>query len=318
MWNMGNSFTPNVLVRRWTLSLFLLTMVVAGAYVYISRNLESFIHLSFVEPAAIVIIILLFISNYLAIGLSTDILHRHMGVPLTYYESFALSIITGFYNLITPFKGGMAARAVYLKKRHNFSYTDFVATLAASYIIIFLAASIVGMASTYLIYAWYGVFSWILFGIFAAIFLPLAAIVVFSPRFREPEHRWLGKVVRVVNGWHLIKGNPRVIGGITLLSIAQLAVGALMLSLQFRVFGIEVPFVKALFLSATGSLSLLIAITPAGLGISEAVTVFSALTIGITPAESLSAAILGRLVSVVVLFILGPIFSYLLIRPLQR
>ncbi|MBU0977334.1 MAG: hypothetical protein KKD18_02880 [Nanoarchaeota archaeon] len=46
----------------------------------------------------------------------------------------------------------------------------------------------------------------------------------------------------------------------------------------------------------------------------RAIVVFSASTIGISTAESLSAALLGRAVSLVVLFVLGPIFSYVLLR----
>ncbi|MFH1801924.1 MAG: hypothetical protein ABH864_00565 [archaeon] len=48
--------------------------------------------------------------------------------------------------------------------------------------------------------------------------------------------------------------------------------------------------------------------------VQEAIVVFSASTIGISTAESLSAALLGRAVSLVVLFVLGPIFSYVLLR----
>ena len=87
-----------------------------------------------------------------------------------------------------------------------------------------------------------------------------------------------------------------------------------MLYLQFRVFGFDIDFIKCLFLASLGSLSILISITPAGLGINEAVIVFSALTIGITPAQSLLVALLGRVISFLVLFILGPIFSALLIK----
>jgi len=90
--------------------------------------------------------------------------------------------------------------------------------------------------------------------------------------------------------------------------------GALSLYLEFKVFGMDLSISAAIFLAAMGSLSLLISITPGGLGISEAIIVFSASTLGITPIQSLSAALAGRLVSVIVLFILGPIFSYLLIK----
>ena len=80
------------------------------------------------------------------------------------------------------------------------------------------------------------------------------------------------------------------------------------------VFGIEINYLSALFLASMGSLGILVALTPAGLGVSEAIIVFSALTIGISPIQSLSVAILGRAISFLVLFILGPIFSIILLR----
>jgi uncharacterized protein (TIRG00374 family) len=116
----------------------------------------------------------------------------------------------------------------------------------------------------------------------------------------------------VINGWHLIKHNKKVIAVTTAITFVQIILSTFMLYLQFLTFGIEVSFASALFLSAIGNLSILIGITPGNIGISEAITVFSAATIGITPAQSLSTALLGRAVSLVVLFVLGPIFSYVL------
>jgi uncharacterized membrane protein YbhN (UPF0104 family) len=98
------------------------------------------------------------------------------------------------------------------------------------------------------------------------------------------------------------------------LAVVQLFILAGMLKLQFLVFGITVSYYSCLLLVSIGIFGLIIAVTPAGLGISEAILVFSAATIGITPTESLSVALLGRAVSFVVLFVLGPIFSYLLVK----
>jgi uncharacterized membrane protein YbhN (UPF0104 family) len=84
--------------------------------------------------------------------------------------------------------------------------------------------------------------------------------------------------------------------------------------LRFRVFDIPVSLTQSFFLASIGNLGLLIALTPANLGISEAIIVFSATTIGITPAHSLSIAILGRVVMMLVLFVQGPILSHYLIR----
>ena len=142
----------------------------------------------------------------------------------------------------------------------------------------------------------------------------MLGIIFFSPSLNETKYSLINRVIRVVNGWNLIKKNKKTIFLVTLLSLSQLLLSALMLYLQFKVFGIQISYTSSLFLASLGSLAIIIAITPAGLGIQEAITVFSALTLGISPAESLAAVLIGRVISMLVLFILGPIFSVILIK----
>ena len=296
------------------LSVAVILILIAFALYYFINNLSDFKQLSLVSPWLLVVLAMLFVLNYCFIGIITNNLLRPFGVKLKGMEAFQLSIVTGFYNLITPFRGGMAARAIYLKNKHNFAYENFMATLAASYVLIFLVASIVGMLSTWLIYTSSGVFSWFIFLIFLGLFIGMAGIVIIAPKLKERKNRWRNRIIQVINGWHLIRGNKRIIVITSVLSLFQLLVGTLMLYLQFRVFGINVPYSSTLFLATIGSLGIIIGITPAGLGIQEAITVFSALTIGIGTTEALSAALLGRVVSLAVLFVLGPIFSYILLK----
>ena len=279
-------------------------LAIAFAFVYyIFQHLDDFKQLTIVNPILLLILIVFLLVNYFFISIITKSILTPLGVYLRTKEAFALSIVTGFYNLITPFKGGMATRAIYLKKKHNFTYTDFLASLAGMYVITFLIASLIGIISSLLIYRSTGVFSWIIFGIFCTMFFPLFLIVIFSPKFPFTKNDFLNRFIKVVNGWNLIKNDKKTVLIVSIISISQLLLGALMLYLQFQVFGIEIEFINCLFLASIGSLAILIAITPAGLGINEAVTVFSALTIGITPTQSLSVVLLGRAIQMVVLFI---------------
>ena len=209
----------------------------------------------------------------------------------------------------------MAVRAVYLKKKHKFAYVDFLATLSASYILIFLVASFMGLISTILIYLQTKTYNIILSVIFGGVFLVMLFIIIVSPKFTESkDNKWLNRFIKVINGWNLIKDNKKVVFSVALFSLIQILFGSLMIYLEFKVFGLDVGFIQSLFLTSISSLGILLAITPGNLGINEAIIVFSAATIGITPIESLSAALLGRAVSLVVLFILGLIFSYTLIK----
>lgn len=302
------------LLTKRTISVFVLLLIATAFFYFISQNISDFKQLSIISPYLLIILISIFIFNYFLVSIITKNLLKPLGVYLKSKEAFALSIVTGFYNLITPFRGGAVTRAIYLKKKHNFTYTDFLASLAGMYLITFLIASLVGLITTILIYLKTETFSWILFLIFSGIFFPIFFIVTLSPKLKSVKSNFPNKFIKVINGWHLIKNNRKVILTITIISFSQLMLGAFMLYLQFKVFGIEIEFIKCLFLVSISSLAILIAITPAGLGISEAVTVFSALTIGITPVQSLSVALLGRVIQMIVLFILGPISSIILLN----
>ena len=291
----------------------LIILVVLGAY-YLNKNIHEFKDLKLENWRYIFLIVPIFIFGYWLIGVVLDVLLRPFGIELNLKESFMISIVTGFYNLITPFRGGMVARGMYLKRRHNFAYTDFLATLAASYVIVFLISSFIGLLSVYLIFMFYGTFNWIIFLIFFGMFIGMLFIVIVAPRFSERKNNWINRFIRVINGWHLIKNNKKVIFYVGILSVIQILLGALMVYLQFKVFGLDVGYLKSLFLTCIGSLGILIAITPANLGVAEAITVFSALTLGIGAAESLGVALLGRAISIIVLFILGPWFSWKLMR----
>ena len=314
---MQGNFRKSVKMKPLTKKLIsagIVILTIALAVWYISANAEEFLSLRFVSPWHIALMIPIFIVMYFVIGVNTQVLLRPFGLNLRNGEAFALSIMTGFYNLIMPFRGGMAARAIYLKKKHKFPYTNFMATLGASYVLVYLMAAVLGLVASYFIFAESGRFSWIVSGIFLLLFLGMLGITFISPRFKEPRNKWLARFVRVLNGWHLIKGNARVIVSVLALSCVQLLLSAVMLKLQFAVFGWEISFWSALFISSLASLSLLVGLTPAGLGIQEAFQIFTGVAIGIDATQTLTAALLGRAVSLVVLFILGPIFSWVLVR----
>ncbi len=208
----------------------------------------------------------------------------------------------------------MFARAAYLKKKHNFSITNFFATYVGIYVISFFIFGLIGLITVWIVYARYGIFNPVVFLIFLGLFVILGLIMLFRPRFRKFENRFLNKISEVANGWNVIRQSPKIIGVSIVVILIQIILGTLATLLSYRVFGVEITFIQSLFLVSIGTIVGLIQITPGNLGISEAIAVFSALIINIAPAQSLSVALLGRAVGLVVLIILGPIFSYILMK----
>jgi uncharacterized protein (TIRG00374 family) len=302
------------LINKNILSIVVLLLCIIGLIYYIQNHPGDFAQLALVKPGYLLALLGLMLLMYFTIGLITRESIKPLNIKLGRVEALGTALVTGFYNLITPFRGGIVARGVYLKQKHNLPYTSFVAATSASYLLMFLVSSLVSLVSMGLIYLADGIFSGLVFMAFLGIFIFLLYIVTWAPQLAETNYSWLNKFVKAINDWRLIQKNRTVFLNITGLFLIQLAISGLMYYLQFRVFGLEVSFVKCLFLAAVSFLAVAIGLTPAGLGVNEALVVFSGQAIVITPAQSLAATVLNRIVSVLVLFGLGPLSSHLLLQ----
>ena len=300
--------------RQKTASIVVLVISVAGLLYYTATNWPSFQRLSIVSPLYVIPFMIALFLNYAVLAMIMKVLTQSLGLKLGISEAFLLSIMTSFHNMVLPFRGGMGTRALYLKKRYNYAYTSFLATVSAGYVLMFLVASGLGLATLIYSYTSLGIVSGVLFLVFSGIVSLLVIVVLFSPRVRSRNNEWLNRVGRVINSWALIREDRSLILVTTVLSMLQMLLETAGVFLQFQVFGLHVPFVKCIFLASVGSLGQVLQITPAGLGVNEALVVFSAQAIGVTPTETLAATLLGRAVQSAVLIALGPIASYWLVR----
>lgn len=296
------------------ISISILVIILAFFTYYIYSHWTDFTQIKIIKPWLIIPLVIITLLIAVTNGLITKYIVEPFGIKLRIKEWFGLSTITTFYNTIMPFRGGLIARAAYLKDRHRFPFTDFIATMAGIYVINFLVGSFLGLASLLVLHLQYNIFNPIVTLIFAGIFLISLIITIFSPKLPEFKNKWLNRIIKVINGWHMIKNNKKIIKVSFLVMIAQLVLSAIATSITYSMFSINVSFVKALYLACLGSFSILVGITPAGLGISEAIAVFSAIVIGISPTQSLPVAIFSRVLGTIIIFILGPIFSYILIQ----
>jgi uncharacterized protein (TIRG00374 family) len=294
----------------------LVIMAVLFIY-YLFKNIGDFEQL-FSIPLhnlwLIFVVVLIILLNFFITGMLNNELMKPFGISLKRKEYFGLSVISNFYNTITPFRGGMAARAVYLKQRYKFAYVHFLATLAGIYVLTFFIAGIVGLISILVLWLNYGLFNSLIFYLFLAISLFMLGIIILSPKFNESKKKWFSRFVKVINGWHLIKNNPKIVFTTSIVALIQLVLGALSTLVLYSIFNINIGFFKALFIVSIGSIAILVAITPGNLGIADAIGVFSATIVGVGLKEAVAVAILGRVISLILIFILGPIFSYILLK----
>lgn len=299
-----------------TIIILIVTIVLLSYYIY--KNWSDFSQIRLVNPYLLIILIFFNILGIYFNSIVLNILMQPFGIKLRKLEAFGLSSITGFYNLIMPFRGGMAARAVYLKQKHEFPYVNFLATLSAIYVIVFFVGCIFGLISMLYIYIYYKIFNPIIFGLFLGFFLFLLGIIVFSPRMPEPKNRILKNIAKVINGWHLIRKNKKVIFIVSFNTVYLLIIGAIMTSTIYYTIGVHISFFKALFIASIGSISILVAITPGNLGIGDAIGIYSATVIGVGLTESVAANIIGRVAGIISILLVGPFFSWYLLKRKKR
>src|SRR3989338_9567301 len=100
---------------KGAISILVLFLLIFFAYRYVSQNIDDFRSITIKNPFFIFILFILSFISYYLNGFSTKILLAPLNVKLNNNEAFGTSVLTGFYNMITPFRGGIAARAVYEK-----------------------------------------------------------------------------------------------------------------------------------------------------------------------------------------------------------
>ena len=158
---MFNNYSPQEkkeFVRKF-ISYALLAIILSFFVYYIYTHFSDFKVLLNINPLWIIPIVIISLLSTIVNGIIFKNIMIPFHVNLKPKEWYGLSVVTSFYNLITPFRGGAVARAIYLKKHHSFSYTNFIATMLGVYVIQFFIITLVGMINLYFVYKYHDVFS---------------------------------------------------------------------------------------------------------------------------------------------------------------
>ncbi len=302
------------------LLLYILTIIIISALIlYIITQQHDLIrYLQNIDPSTIVCLILIIILFLAVNGLLLRELALKFNIILTFKEWMGLPAITAMGNYITPFSGGMIARATYLKSRHTFPYASFVSVFAASNLVFFWVAGLAGIISLILLDEKPEFFSQLTL-FFAVVVLTISALTVL-PSIKVPGCNIISTTINnSLDGWNLIKGDWRLLVKISCLTLIVILLNGLLFRVAFLALSdVTFPFGTILLISLFSSFSILIKITPGNVGISEAIITFSSGILGVGVGLGLMASLLIRAASLIPIFTLGPIFSFVLTRELTN
>jgi len=287
---------------------FLIWLILLAGLVYYlflhSKELKSLLRISVID---IVLLVGLFIATQLINGFRAILLLRKVSIRLKLIEAFCLANLNTMVNYL-PFKPGMVAAAFYLKKNHSLSYTRFVNIVIASHLVQFLTVTL--SATIFILFHYFGtgIFLAKLFYIFFILTAVLAGIILLIGQIiKKAVGRLRGwkRLKKVVDGFHVVLGDKRLLARLLFVNFLGTIVMGLRLAVCFKILSFSAPIILSFLTGQVKIIATLLSIVPSGLGIAElfsgAVTEMmnSGINIGIF------AASVDRMVSVLVLVLLG-------------
>ena len=255
------------------------------------------------------------VFSFLYIGAQGLILRASVapfGVNLKVREWYGVIVVTLLGNYIFPF-AGLGFRAEYLRRSHDFSYTNFVSTLTAIQILEFVVFTVGGCLGLGYVYHRSGNLDPSLTVLFGLVLVGCAVVLLFSPRLKS-SHKAVRKLTDLLESWYAVRKNHALIWRLTWLTLVEFLLYSMMFWFGYRAFGLGVGLVQSFVPACLSDYSLVIRLTPASFGLYEGSVVYSAKLVGVTVAQSLLVVGLLRVATILWIFTTGPIFSYVLMR----
>jgi uncharacterized membrane protein YbhN (UPF0104 family) len=278
---------------------------------YLGRNIDRYRELLNLSLGTLLTLVGLVLVFALINGSINYFFYRALGAFLTAGESVGLAAVSTLANQL-PFAGGLVAKGVYLKQRHQLAYTRFVSATMALYVC-FVAAN--GAVALVVLGYW---------RLVAGAEIPAALVFGFSGMAASVVSLWfpldalslrgnLGKrLMQLGQGWRVLSQHMKLVGIVTGFQVLTTLLFAGRFWVAFRAFSQDVTYGQCLLFAAATILTRLVSIAPGGLGVREGIVAGVASLLGLEAGVSAVAVGLDRLVATSVIIVLGTIYTYLL------
>ncbi len=300
--------------RFWPYLFLLIALVIFG--VYLSANADRYRQLLDLSALTIGWLLLLSLLFWVVNGVINTVFYRGLDTPVTLHEGLGLAAVNTLANQL-PFAGGLVAKGVYLKQRYRLTYSRYLSATAALYICFVAANGVLGLAV--LAYAqWRGAAAPAILWLGFALMTTALAALWLPVRPGWLPLRWQRRAAQLAEGWHILGQNWLLVLQLTGLQIGLTALFAARFWLAFGMLSQPVSFSDCLLFAAATVLSRLVSIAPGGLGVREGIVGAMAAVLGFDVAASVVAVGLERLVSTLVVMVIGAGYSYTMSRNLAR
>jgi uncharacterized membrane protein YbhN (UPF0104 family) len=257
------------------------------------------------QPIPKAVLALLPLSWLAMVAVNSELLRRPLaayGLKIAFSEGLALTMASTAINYLIPLKSGSGLRGLYLAAGRGMKVTDYLALLGSVTAMTLTTASFFAFLGLACLWAQGHRPDLILPLYFGGTAILGFCSVLFLGRmpFRLPA-----KLQAIARGWDLLRSNRGLLPRLCLLQAGYFFGWAFFNWLTLAAFGIYLNPFQIVFFCGGQIHATIVNLTPAGLGVVEAFSVYAGQTLGFTPAEALSAQGLYRLTSVAMLAIFG-------------
>jgi uncharacterized membrane protein YbhN (UPF0104 family) len=227
-------------------------------------------------------------------------------------EWLSLTVATSVLNHVTPLRGGMVVRAVYLKAHYRFGYVDFLSTLSAMYLMVVFTYGLLGLAGQALLWQQGAGCDPIALAILAAGAAVSGLLMLVRVRLPRWQAFPLRQMVQVLDGWTLLRRKRSIFWKMMGTTLGFSVLSALEVKLASSAVAVALPWGGVLLYTAGQNLAVLGSLTPVGLGIAELVSIYLGKALGYDISQALMIQALLRAVPLVLLLGLAlPAFHHL-------
>jgi uncharacterized membrane protein YbhN (UPF0104 family) len=292
-------------------SVILVVAIIGAAAFYFLRHKGEFHLISNVSIGAISVLSVFAVILSLCYGVQLKILTDHYRLNLSLLDCFGISRAATFADMWLPFGGTSSLKAVYLKKFHDLRYSSFIASMGIAQIIKIMVNSAValillgigGVKMNALLTAAVGI-----------IFLLTLTFFLLAHKVSKRFFHISGYLETLTDEWRKIRKDHRSIKRLIFLNLLIFVVNSFLVDVAFRAFGIGIPPAASGLISNFTTITGVINLVPANLGIQEGVVMVASGMFGRSVNEGLHAAALMRIVRTIWTLVLAPVFSTKLLK----
>ncbi len=298
-------------------------LIVVCAVAYLLARPEQFTILKNISGANLFVLFLLSCLAVTCNAWQFRYLVMVFDIRLPFTEWFGLTVTNAMYNYFAPVRGGMVARALYLKKKHNFPLSEYASLLAGIYWFSFFICAMLALILGIAHYTPEAKFYVLIIAVSAAlliftILIAAASLFIDLSRLPIPNARLRNILSIFSRGLSQFGKNKAMLLPICFFCLLFVFLSSACLYWAFVSLGISVCFTKVILVQAFLSISLVLSITPGNLGIKEGIIGLFAGVLDISVEQAIMGALLDRAVSLIIVFFFGFIYSKILLNDLSE